>query len=111
MMYLALLTAHFSYAQENINPSRDSLQIDPLLIPLIDTALAPFYHGVASGDPTNNSVIIWTRITPEKELEELPVMWEISENRFFDPIIKRGSSSTGKFRDYTVKVDVTGVES
>ena len=60
MMYLALLTAHFSYTQENINPSRDSLQIDPLLIPLIDTALAPFYHGVASGDPTNNSVIIWT---------------------------------------------------
>ena len=32
------------------------------------------------------------------------------ENRFFDPIIKRGSSSTGKFRDYTVKVDVTGVD-
>ena len=24
-----------------------------------------FLHGVASGDPTNSKVIIWTRVTPE----------------------------------------------
>jgi alkaline phosphatase D len=29
----------------------------------LDTALAPFYHGVASGDPLPDAVIIWTRIT------------------------------------------------
>lgn len=29
-----------------------------------DPALIPFYHGVASGDPTTTSVILWTRVTP-----------------------------------------------
>ena len=28
-------------------------------------ALAPFYHGVASGDPLPNQVILWTRVTPD----------------------------------------------
>ncbi|MCB0512515.1 MAG: PhoD-like phosphatase N-terminal domain-containing protein, partial [Bacteroidetes bacterium] len=32
-----------------------------------DSLLAPFYHGVASGDPTPNSVIIWTRLTTYDE--------------------------------------------
>ena len=27
--------------------------------------LGPFYHGVASGDPLSDAVIIWTRVTPE----------------------------------------------
>jgi phosphodiesterase/alkaline phosphatase D-like protein len=25
---------------------------------------APFLHDVTSGDPTQNSVVIWTRVTP-----------------------------------------------
>ena len=25
----------------------------------------PFYHGVASGDPLEDRVIIWTRVTPD----------------------------------------------
>ena len=30
-----------------------------------DANLKPFYHGVASGDPLADAVIIWTRVTPE----------------------------------------------
>jgi phosphodiesterase/alkaline phosphatase D-like protein len=29
--------------------------------------LKPFYHGVASGDPLEDRVIIWTRITPDRD--------------------------------------------
>jgi alkaline phosphatase D len=29
----------------------------------IDPCLHPFYHGVASGDPLTDRVIIWTRVT------------------------------------------------
>ena len=32
---------------------------------VIDADLRPFYHGVASGDPTDSSVMIWTRVTPD----------------------------------------------
>ncbi|MBK8042957.1 MAG: PhoD-like phosphatase N-terminal domain-containing protein [Haliscomenobacter sp.] len=27
-------------------------------------SLSPFYHGVASGDPTAHEVVLWTRVTP-----------------------------------------------
>ena len=42
--------------------------IEPISITersMVDTSLVPFYHGVASGDPTPNAVIIWTRVTPD----------------------------------------------
>ena len=42
-----------------------------------EPALKPFYHGVASGDPTQNSVIIWTRVTPDSPLT-IPVRWFVS---------------------------------
>ncbi|MBK9328799.1 MAG: PhoD-like phosphatase N-terminal domain-containing protein [Sphingobacteriales bacterium] len=31
----------------------------------MDSSLTPFYHEVASGDPTSDAVIIWTRVTPD----------------------------------------------
>ena len=34
---------------------------------LFDASLAPFYHGVASGDPTEEGVWLWTRVTPEAQ--------------------------------------------
>ena len=39
--------------------------------------LKPFYHGVASGDPLTDSVIIWTRVTPESD-SEVEVKWRIA---------------------------------
>ena len=51
-------------------------------------SMAPFYHGVASGDPLENKVIIWTRVTPEKTLSEISVKWKMSESKDFNEIIK-----------------------
>lgn len=67
--------------------------------------LKPFYHGVASGDPMPNSVILWTRITPETQLPEIAVSWEISEDKNFNTLAGKGVFTTSKARDYTVKVD------
>ena len=39
----------------------DDLKID---------SMAPFYHGVASGDPLEDKVIIWTRVTPKNTLDK-----------------------------------------
>ena len=69
-------------------------------------SMAPFYHGVASGDPLENKVIIWTRVTPEKTLSEISVKWKISESKDFNEIINEGVFITNNERDYTVKVDV-----
>ncbi|MCK6617349.1 MAG: alkaline phosphatase D family protein [Cyclobacteriaceae bacterium] len=76
---------------------------------LYDSALAPFYHGVASGDPLSDRVVIWTRVTPPDSLPKISVTWEISTDKEFASIVKSDTLSTTPARDYTVKVDVTGL--
>ncbi|HEY3402006.1 MAG TPA: alkaline phosphatase D family protein [Ohtaekwangia sp.] len=77
--------------------------------PLYDQSLKPFYHGVASGDPLPDAVIIWTRITPDDSLRKVNVAWEISDREDFSEIVKSDSLTTSHDQDFTVKVDVTGL--
>lgn len=70
---------------------------------------APFYHGVASGDPTTNTVIIWTRYTP-KYHQNYSIDWEVSLQNDFSSIVQQGKFETNQERDYTVKVDVQNLE-
>ena len=75
-----------------------------------DVSLKPFYHGVASGDPLPNAVIIWTRVTPEDSLGVIEVEWEVSAADDFKNMIQSGTFETSPDFDYTVKVDVQGLE-
>lgn len=68
-----------------------------------------FQHSVASGDPTEASVIIWTRVTPEDEPSEVDVYWEFARDPDFEERIDAGYVTTGPTRDYTVKVDAFGL--
>lgn len=70
---------------------------------------AAFGHGVASGDPSQTAVILWTRVTPETQ-EPVPVMWNVSRDTAMKDVVKKGTFLTGPERDFTVKVDVSGLE-
>lgn len=74
---------------------------------LKDQAEAPFYHGVASGDPLQDAVIIWTRVTPATKMPSVEVKWEVSTDVDFLSIVQSASLETDSTKDYTVKVDVT----
>ena len=67
-----------------------------------DSSLTPFYHGVASGDPLSDAVIIWTRVTPEDSLPQIEVRWMISESSDFSTIEHEGMEKTSPAQDYTV---------
>ena len=69
-----------------------------------------FQHGVASGDPTQTSVILWTRITPEGGGDQIPYTWKLNPLDRRGGGAKSGSGVTGPDRDYTVKVDVGGLD-
>ncbi len=73
------------------------------------SVLANFNHGVASGDPLSDRVIIWTRLTPEAE-GQVRVAWEIAMDPQFSSIVTSGSGQTSADVDYTVKVDVEGLQ-
>lgn len=77
---------------------------------LYDSALRPFYHGVASGDPLADRVIIWTRVTPEDSMKNIPVKWQVSTSADFSTIAREDTTSTSSSRDYTVKIDVDGLD-
>lgn len=77
---------------------------------LYDASQKPFYHGVASGDPLQDRVIIWTRVTPDDSTSIVKVKWELAEPSDFKTIFKTDSTSTSIARDFTVKVDVTGLQ-
>lgn len=70
-----------------------------------------FSHGVASGDPLTDSVIIWTRVTPENEesSDSIDISWQVSDQADMSNIVKDGVVTTDKTKDFTVKTDVTGL--
>lgn len=74
-----------------------------------DPALAPFYHGVASGDALTDKVILWTRVTPDIP-GTLTVEWLIATDTLFTDIVNSGTATTDSSKDYTVKVDATGLQ-
>ena len=70
-----------------------------------------FEHGVASGDPLPNAMILWTRITPKAETSApIAYTWRINPVDRRAGGAKSGSGVTGPDRDYTVKIDVTGLD-
>lgn len=75
-----------------------------------DESLKPFYHGVASGDPLPDRVIIWTRVTPEDSVRSISVKWEVAEDEKFFSVYKTDTTTALASHDYTVKVDVDALK-
>lgn len=71
-----------------------------------------FIHGVASGDPLPDSVIIWTRITPDAAYpgESIPISYGVFTDPEMTQPVKYGQGYATAERDYTVKVNVDELE-
>ncbi|MEN9865304.1 MAG: hypothetical protein RL748_894 [Pseudomonadota bacterium] len=84
--------------------SLDSNDASPLLV--------AFAHGVASGDPLRDRIMLWTRVSPQRpdESREVKVIWQIARDPAFQQIANAGSVFAGPDSDYTVKVDATGLQ-
>jgi len=74
-----------------------------------EPAMAPFHHGVASGDALADRVIIWTRVTPESINDTYEVDWQVATDASFGNVVANGTAPTDGTKDFTVKVDVTGL--
>ncbi|MGZ5801396.1 MAG: alkaline phosphatase D family protein, partial [Burkholderiaceae bacterium] len=73
---------------------------------------ASFLHGVASGDPLTDRIILWTRVTPHDPDEDRDVIvhWQIALDKNMQNIVVMGDITTGPDHDYTVKVDAAGLQ-
>lgn len=68
-----------------------------------------FTHGVASGDPLQDRVILWTRATPVDPMAKPQVTWEIASDSQFRHIVNQGVVETSSLADFTVKIDANGL--
>ena len=74
----------------------------------LTTTGGTFQHGVASGDPLSDRVILWTRITPQSPQSSsaaVTVAYTVATDPTFTQVVLRGTTKTNPSRDFTVKVD------
>ena len=67
-----------------------------------------FDHGIASGDPLRDRVILWTRVSGQSR--PVTVTWQIARDEAFQDIVGAGRLTTDAGRDHTVKVEATGLD-
>ncbi len=100
----SLISGFAAWAQQTQDPADYSTRSG------FHPALAPFYHGVASGDPLSDRVILWTRITLDTPVDPVIVNWKIATDTGLTNVVNSGSVTTDVSKDYTVKVDATGLQ-
>ena len=72
-----------------------------------------FRHGVASGDPTADRVVLWTRLTEpptRSAIGPIAVEWHVAADEQLTKVVAEGSVTASPDRDFTVKVDAAGLE-
>lgn len=66
-----------------------------------------FTHGVASGDPLPDAVMLWTRFQHDNDGR---IAWEISEDESFAQISARGEAAASPVDDFCVHADARGLQ-
>lgn len=79
---------------------------DDLVSPLIKGV---FSHGVASGDPLSQQVILWTRFVPE-QVSSAEIRWQVATDAAFTQVVTDGAAWVSEQSDYTLKVDAAGLQ-
>ena len=101
-----LATGGILLAQNFISCSSDDVDTLPS-IPS-DATEKNFDLGVASFDPTNSQVIIWTRYTSQNSSAKL--LWQLAKDADFTDIVRQGEVETDATRDFTVAIEVKDLD-
>ena len=67
-----------------------------------------FETGVASFDPTETGVIIWTRYSVGSDAE---ITWELSKDAGFSQVTRKGQAGASSMNDFTIAVDIQNITS
>jgi len=69
-----------------------------------------FPYGVASGDPLSDRVMIWTKLEPRTRMAMAKGSWVMATDVDLENIVQEGTFTTNTESDFTIKIDVTGLE-
>ncbi|MEU6216118.1 alkaline phosphatase D family protein [Streptomyces sp. NPDC047022] len=75
-----------------------------------------FLHGVASGDPLPDGILLWTRVTPTAQAipgsglgPDTEVSWVLARDKALTDVVSRGTVTATAASDHTVKADIRGL--
>ena len=75
----------------------------------------PFSLGIASGDPSPDGVVLWTRLAPDPlngggmPREAVNVRWEIATDEAMKNVVKRGTSTARPDLGHSIHAEVNGL--
>lgn len=76
----------------------------PGMAPGTVSGCGPFPQGVASGDPSSDGVVLWTRTA-----ETGPLRWVVASDALLDDVVAEGTATADPERDMTIHVEVSGL--
>jgi alkaline phosphatase D len=95
----------------------------PLLAPIAGAARRrvtlkdyPFKLGVASGDPSSDGFVLWTRLAPEPwegggmPQENVEVAWQVAHDEGMSKVVAQGTANASPELAHSVHVEVAGLE-
>lgn len=77
----------------------------------------PFTLGIASGDPSPDGFVLWTRLAPDplaeggmpNDMERVAVRWRVAEDEGMRRVVKQGTAAAAKELAHSVHVEVAGL--
>ena len=81
----------------------------PDALPVTAVPAVAFLHGVASGDPLSDRVMLWTRVTPAVE-GDIPVQLTVATDQAMSQPVAVYAATASADLDYCVKVDADGLQ-
>jgi alkaline phosphatase D len=77
----------------------------------------PFTLGIASGSPSQDGVVLWTRLVPSGLLgaahlgaQDITVQWEVAQDEGFTRMVQRGQASALAALAHAVHVELAGLQ-
>lgn len=86
-----------------------ALSLPIFAAPTSSAQSTPFQHGVASGDPEAQAVILWTRVTVE-DAGDATLLWQVATDDTFKNLVLEGECVARASHDHTAKVDARGLK-
>ncbi|HSW16859.1 MAG TPA: alkaline phosphatase D family protein [Ramlibacter sp.] len=75
----------------------------------VDARMVRFDYGVASGDPQDDRVILWTHARYADSGDDVPLRFEMALDAGFGNILAAGDAAATAATGHTVKVDAAGL--
>ncbi|MEO2016515.1 MAG: alkaline phosphatase D family protein [Fuerstiella sp.] len=81
----------------------------------VQTADYPFQLGIASGDPSSDGVVLWTRLAPDPlngggmPYEDVRVRWQVATDEGMTKVVRKGVATASRDWAHSVHVEVQGL--